>query len=36
VWVVSGARLAELPAGDPDLVVAALGDPHAVAIVGKS
>ena len=36
VWVVSGTRLAELPSADPDLVVAALAEPGAVAVIGKS
>lgn len=36
VWVVSGTRLAELPSADPDLVVTALAEPGAVAIIGKS
>jgi hypothetical protein len=36
VWVISGTRLAELPSADPALAVAALAEPGAVAIIGKS
>lgn len=36
VWVVAGTRLAELPSADPALAVAALAEPGAVAIIGKS